>query len=233
MNDQDLERQLRSQRGPREEGYSPAPLPRTLEDARTSSSPPGRLLRAGLFVGVAAAGALTVAVVGGILSGPGNNGVGGTTSASPSASPSASSSVASGACAPSDVVLTAEPWGGAAGSRGTVVTVALAAGRSGCDLPKAVHAEVVDANGKHLVKGATPTTDGSVALAPAASFQVGVAWSNWCDPQPAAPMTLFFGFGNQVPSPVGAAGSVPASAVPPCNGNGASTLSLTDLQAQP
>jgi hypothetical protein len=229
MNDQDIERQLRSQRGPREQGYTPAPLPRTLADARTSSSRPGRLLRAGMFVGVAAAGALTVAVVGGILAGPGNNGVGGTTSASPSAS----ASVSSGACAPEDVVLTAEPWGGAAGSRGTVVTVALAAGGSGCDLPKAVHAEVVDANGKHLVKGATPTTDGSVALAPAASLQVGVAWSNWCEGQPAAPMTLFFGFGNQVPSPVGAAGSVPASAVPPCNGNGASTLSLTDLQAQP
>jgi hypothetical protein len=229
MNDQDLERQLRSQRGPREEGYTPAQLPRTLEDARANRAP-APIVRAGMFVGAAAAGALAVAVVAVILSGPSHNGVGGGTSASPSASPSASASVASGACAPGDVMLSAEPWGGAAGSRGTVVTVALAAGGPPCDLAKAVHAEVVDANGKHLVKGATSTTDGSVALAPAASFQVGVAWSNWCDSQPAAPMTLFFGFGNQVLSPVGAPGSVPASAVPPCNGNGASTLSLTDLQ---
>jgi hypothetical protein len=232
MNDQDLERQLRSQRSPREEGYTPAPLPMILEDARSATSPSGRLLRTGMFVGVAVAGALTVAVVGTILSGPPDHGVGGANSASPSAAASTPAS-GIGVCGPQDVILTAEPWGGAAGSRGTVVSVALAAGGTQCDLPKAVHAEVVDANGKHLVKGATPTTDGSVALAPAASLQVGVAWSNWCEGQPAAPMTLFFGFGNQVPSPVGAAGSVPASAVPPCNGNGASTLSLTDLQAQP
>ncbi|MDP9251063.1 MAG: DUF4232 domain-containing protein [Chloroflexota bacterium] len=231
MNDQDLERELRSQRSPREHGYTPARLPMTLEEARANRAP-ARILRAGMFVGAAAAGALAVAVVAVILSGPSHNGVGGGTSASPSASPSASASVASGACAPGDVVLTAEPWGGAAGSRGTVVTVSLAAGGAQCDLPKAVHAEIVDANGKHLVKGGTSTTDGSVALAPGASFQIGVAWSNWCDSPPAAPMTLSFGFANQVPSPVGASGSVPATAVPPCNGNGASSLSLTDLQPQ-
>jgi hypothetical protein len=227
MNDQDLERQLRSQRGPREDGYTPAPLPMTLEEARAKRAP-ARILRAGMFVGAAAAGVLAVGVVAVILSGPGNKGVGGTASASPSAS----ASVASGACTPADVMLSAEPWGGAAGSRGTIVTISQAPGGAPCDLPKAVHAEIVDAKGKHLVKGATSTTDGSVALAPGASFQVGVAWSNWCDSPPAAPMTLFFGFANQVPSPVGASGSLPATAVPPCNGNGASSLSLTDLQPQ-
>ncbi|HLA65334.1 MAG TPA: hypothetical protein VK600_01990 [Candidatus Saccharimonadales bacterium] len=232
MNDQDLERQLRSQRSPREAGYTPAQLPMTLEEARAKREP-APILRAGMFVGAAAAGALAVAVVAVILSGPSHNGVGGGTSPSPSASPTAAASVAPGACAPGDVILTAEPWGGAAGSRGTVVTVKLAPGAAQCDLPKAIHGEIVDANGTHLVKGVTSTTDGSVALAPDASFQVGVAWSNWCDSQPAAPMTLFFGFGNQVPSPVGTAGSVPASAVPPCNGSGPSSLSLTDLQPAP
>jgi hypothetical protein len=129
--------------------------------------------------------------------------------------------------------LSAEPWGGAAGSRGTVVTVTLADGASPCNLPLPARAEIVDANGMHLIKGASPRGSGSVALGPDGSFQIGVAWSNWCQAQPAAPMTLFLSFANQVPAPVGATASVPASAVPPCNGDGASTLSLTDLQAQP
>ena len=226
MNDQDLERELRSQRSRREDGYTPTRLPMTLEDGTPAGPRRSMVPRAALFAGAALAGALAVAVVTGILSGPrpdlGSDG-------SPSAQASAS---VPGDCGPSDVALSAEPWGGAAGSRGTVVTIALASAGLPCNLPKSAVAEVVDANGKHLVKGATPTSDGSVVLGPDASFQIGVAWSNWCGSEPAAPMTLFVGFGVQVPAPAGATGSMPATAVPPCNGDGPSTLSLTDLQPQ-
>jgi hypothetical protein len=226
MNDQDLERELRSQRSPREDGYAPTRLPMKLEDGTPAGPRRSMVPRAALFAGAALAGALAVAVVAGIMSGPGPD-VG--NDGSPSAQPTA---LVTGDCGPSDVALSAEPWGGAAGSRGTVVTVALAAGASPCDLPLPVRAEIVDANGKHLVKGASPTASGSVALGSGTSLQLGVAWSNWCGAQPAAPMTLFLGFGNQVPVSVGATGSVPATAVPPCNGDGPSTLSQTDLQPQ-
>ena len=227
MNDQDLERELRSQRGPREDGYAPMRLPMTFDDGSATGPRRSMVPRAALFAGAALAGALAVAVVTGILSGP-------RTEVGSDGSPSAQASASiPGDCGPSDVALSAEPWGGAAGSRGTVVTVALAAGAASCNLPMPARAEIVDANGRHLVKGATPTTTGSVALGSGASFQIGVAWSNWCGAQPATPMTLFLGFADQVPSPVGATGSISANAVPPCNGDGASTLSLTDLQAQP
>jgi hypothetical protein len=226
MNDQDLERELRSQRGPREDGYTPSRLPISLEQATSSGRQRSPLPRAALLAGVAVAGALAVAVVSGFLSAP-DGGVGTDPSPSAQASPPAA-----GACAPADIALSAEPWGGAAGSRGTVVTVALASEGTPCNLPKAVVAEIVDAADYHLVKGATPT-NGSVLLGSGASFQIGVAWSNWCGSQPMPPMTLFIGFGRALPLPVGATGSVPASAVPPCNGDGPSTLSLTDLQLQP
>ena len=70
MTHEDLERQLRSQRGPREDGYAPAGLPATLGTGLESSRAP-RLVRGGVLVGVAVAGALTVAVVSSILSGNG------------------------------------------------------------------------------------------------------------------------------------------------------------------
>ena len=72
MNDNDLEPDLRSQRGPREGGYTPTVLPVTLDKAPAPGSTPSRVGRAGLFVGVGLAGAAAVAVIAGILSGPGS-----------------------------------------------------------------------------------------------------------------------------------------------------------------
>src|SRR5437773_8052729 len=127
MNDQDLERELRSQRGPREDGYTPTRLPMTLDDGTTAGPRRSLVPRAALFAGAALAGALAVAVVAGILSGPGPDvGSGG----SPSAQATA---LLPGDCGPSDVALSAEPWGGAAGSRGTVVAGTPAAGTSFCN----------------------------------------------------------------------------------------------------
>src|SRR6266480_4338978 len=129
MNDQDLERDLRSQRGPREDGYAPTRLPMTLDDGPTAGPRRSMVPRAALFAGAALAGALAVAVVAGIMSGPGPDVVG---NGSPSAQASA---LLPGDCGPSDVTVSAETWGGAAGSRGTVVTLTLAAGTSFCNVP--------------------------------------------------------------------------------------------------
>jgi Protein of unknown function (DUF4232) len=230
MNDHDLERDLRTQRSPREEGYTPTRLPMTLGEAPVASEVPSRLPRAAMLAGAGLAGALAVAIAAGVFSGSGP-GVGATDSASPSAfastSPSAAASspaastpaAGSGACGPQDVSLVAEPWGGAAGSRGTVVTITLAAGREACMLGKGLAAEMVDASGSELVTTDTAEPGGSVSLEPGASFTIGITWSNWCGAAPAAPVTLqlkMSGWESFVAVPVPTGGADP---VPPCMGS--------------
>jgi hypothetical protein len=225
MNDQDLERDLRTQVGPREQGYAPSRLPLTLKDAATSRSRSSRMPRVLMLAGAGVAGAVAVAVLAGAFAGHGP-GVG---SGSQSA---AASAPTLGDCGASDVSMTAEPWGGAAGSRGTVVTVTLAAARTACLLSSTVHAQVVDANGTKVIDGVSPTDAGPfVRLDADASFEVGIDWSNWCDAQPSAPLTLSVGFGDRAASTAGTPGSIPGSAVPPCSGQAEpSTLSVTGLQ---
>ena len=224
MNDNDLERDLRSQRGPREEGYTPAGLPMTLDDGPAHAAGISRLPRAALFAGVAVAGALAVALVGGIFSGSGPDV--GSGSESPSA---AASSPAVGVCTPVDVTLQREPWGGAAGSRGTVVTVSLADGRYPCALGGRVAGLISDASGAVLVSGQSAAA-AAVKLEPNQAFTVGVAWSNWCGADPASPVLAlkFEGWAAAIPVNRGDA------PVPPCNGAGApSALSVTGLEPAP
>lgn len=229
MNDEDLERELRSQHGPREGGYAPAPLPVTLDGASVTVARPSRLPRAGLVVGAALAGALAVAVIAGIFSAS-DSGVGGTDSASPSAS---ASTQAEGSCAPMDVAFSAEPWGGAAGSRGTTVTIALAGGRYACSFPRGVTAQIADANGTVLLTASAPPAAGSVTLEPGGAFALSVVWSNWCAADVAAPVTLSLtpdGWASPVPVAAPAGGpDIP----PPCSGAGSpSTLYVTKLAPQ-
>ena len=230
MNDNDLERDLRSQRGPREEGYVATGLPMTLEEAPRPGSGLSGLPRAAMFAGVAVAGALAVALVAGVFSGPGPDV--GTGSESPSA---AASSPAVAACQPLDVALSAEPWGGAAGSRGTIVTVTLANGRYPCALAGQATGVISDANGTVLVSGGSVTAAGAPAvdLEPNTAFTVGVAWSNWCGNDPAAPVSLslkFEGWTSAVPVTVPSG----ANPVPPCNGAGSPTsLSVTSPEPAP
>jgi hypothetical protein len=239
MNDQDLERDLRTQRGPREEGYGPVRLPMALDEVPVASRGPSRLPRAAMLLGAGLAGALVVAIAAGAFSGSGP-GVGATDSASPSADtsnlPSAAASTlasGSGACGPQDVTLTAEAWGGAAGSRGTVVTLTLAAGHEACTLGKGLAAEIADANGSVLVTTAAAEAGGPVSLEPGASFTVGITWSNWCGDAPAAPVTLqlkMSGWASFVAVPVSTGGADP---VPPCMGSTEPTvLSWSGLEPQ-
>ena len=220
MNDNDLEAQLRSQRGPREEGYTPMALPNSLEGEHVPGGGPSPVLRAALFVGAAAAGALAIAVVAGVFSGRSPD-VG---SGSPSPSEAAN------ACAISDVALSAEPWGGAAGSRGTVVTITLAAGHSSCQLAGPVTVVINDANGTPVISATSDRTGGSVLLEQGAAYTVGIAWSNWCMGPPAAPLGIALSIpGWASPSSI-ATGGVD-DPVPPCNGPGSpSVLSVTTIE---
>jgi hypothetical protein len=229
MNDNDLERSLRTQRGPREDGYQPSALPMTLDEHRSATGArPSRLGRAGLFVGVAAAGALAVAAVAIVLSGPGA----GPEVGAGSASPTAGASEATTRCGARDLVLSAEPWGGAAGSRGTIVTIALASGRYDCLLPTRLIVRVADASGAVLANSESPSSSGSVVLDADTSFVVRVTWSNWCGADPVRPISLAVLIGlSGWSSPV----SVPAGAdpVPPCNGGATTTLSVSEVEAAP
>jgi hypothetical protein len=231
MNDHDLEQDLRTQRSPREEGYVPAPLPMALDGAPVVGRQASRLPRAVMLVGAGAAGALAVAIAAGLLSGT-DPGVGATGSTSPSAEAS-TQATGSGPCKAQDVILTAEPWGGAAGSRGTVVTVTLAGGHEGCTLGKGLAAQVADANANVLATTAVSPSGGPVALTPGASFTIGISWSNWCEAAPAAPVSLALkmsGWESFATVPVANGGSDP---VPPCMGSTEPTvLNWSGLEPQ-
>jgi hypothetical protein len=231
MNDQDLERELRSQRSPREDGYAPTRLPMTLDEAPAGRSGPAPLVRGGLFAGAVVAGVLAVAVVAAMLSGPGDRGVGvGKSSASPSAEPSGSSTTASepaspAACVPDELRLEADPWGGAAGSRGTIVTVSGSSGTCALDADPLAH--VSDVHGTVLVSNA-PGTGDTVTWPFGRAVNFAVTWSNWCGAAPDEPISLWISFEGAAAVPV----TVPAGGddpVPPCSGDAPSTLSVTLL----
>jgi hypothetical protein len=184
-----------------------------------------------MLVAAGVAGALAVAVAAGVFSGPGPE-VGANGSSSPSAEASTPAS-GGGACAPQDVSMTGEPWGGAAGSRGTVVTVALASGREACQLGKGLAAEITDANGSVLVTSGPSAAGEPVALAPGDTFTIGVSWSNWCAAAPSAPVSLALkmsGWDSFATVPVSSGGLDP---VPPCLGSAQPTvLTWSGLEPQ-
>jgi hypothetical protein len=228
MKNDDLERELRSQQGPREAGYTPVHLPMTPEEGQVARRRPSRLPRSAMLVGAGLAGALAVAIAAGVFSGPGPEvGAG-------SNKPSAEASAAPGTCGPEDMTLAAEPWGGGAGSRGTVVTIALADGRPTCTLSQGVMGTIEDAHGTGLISSALLAFwSKPVLLEPGSAYTIGVAWSNWCGDAPVEPVSLSIRDPNW---PAAAPVTIPVGGidpVPPCMGsNEPSSLSLTYLRPQ-
>ncbi|HEV8252424.1 MAG TPA: DUF4232 domain-containing protein [Candidatus Limnocylindria bacterium] len=224
MNDDNLERELRSQRGPREAGYVPVPLPMTPDEGPVGNRRPSRLPRAMMLVAAGAAGALAVAFAAGVFSGTGPE-VG-----SSSTTPSAEASAAPGTCGPDDVTLEAEPWGGAAGSRGTLVTISLADGRDACVVIGAISAQIKDANGSVLVDGESAGAGESVSLEPGSAPALSITWSNWCGPSPAAPVGLWVALEGW-PSALSVTVPDGTDPVPLCLGASVpSSLSVADLE---
>jgi hypothetical protein len=219
MNDNDLERQLRAQAGPREEGYVPTRLPVSPDEA--PSRRPSPLLRAAVLVPAVAAGVLAVALAGSLLSGQRGPTVGS------NGSPTAQATPGIAVCTAADVQVNAEPWGGAAGSRGTVIDLSLSAGHEPCYLWQGVDAHIFDSSRRDLVSGSSLQSVRRFNLEPGRHFTVGLAWSNWCDAAPSGPYTVAIGHGITV-TPAGA-NLVP----PPCNGDGGTNLSVTEVQPAP
>jgi hypothetical protein len=234
MNDHELERMLRSQAGPRERGYRARQL---AEPAARPGGAESSILRVAVLASAVAAAALVVAIGAAALLPRSPIGVGaGSSSPSASATPPPSQATPSSnnvaACTESDVDLGAEAWGGAAGSRGTLITLALREGRSACTLGQATGAWLTDAAGTTLVDSGPMNADAvALLLDGEQAYAVGVAWSNWCgadvDGNVAVHLRLLGGLDLDVVPDGGAA------AVPPCMGDEPTSLSVTALQPAP
>ncbi|HEY8179750.1 MAG TPA: DUF4232 domain-containing protein [Candidatus Limnocylindria bacterium] len=224
MNDNDLEQQLRTQTGPREGGYVPSQLPATLDSGPDRR--PSRALHLAVLVPAVVAGVAVVAVAAALLTGGGPGGVG---SGSSPTQPASSTPPEVTHCQPADVAFEAEAWGGAAGSRGTVVTVRLADGRYPC-LFSPVPGARIEAQGATLVESAAAGADAMYTLETGMQARFSVTWSNWCGKafDSVNLVVVSGGVDHPVEVPPG------IGAMPPCMGeNTPSTLSVTDLSSAP
>lgn len=227
MNNDDLERQLRAQAGPREVGYQPTVLPATLEAEPRRSRPLSASRMALVGAAVLAGAALAIALTRVPQPAPSGVGAGGSPGPSPTvrATPTQPEPAT---CVAGDFAWSTDPWGGAAGSRGTNVLLRGVTSLTGCLIAGDVSVQIRDANGQVLVSATTTShlrsTAGDV-------FEIGIAWSNWCGQDPAAPLTAALqlpGDATEVPLVAPGDAGIP---VPPCNGEGQpSNLSVTEIQ---
>jgi hypothetical protein len=227
MNDSDLERRLRSETGPRERGYIAHGLPPS-PDGRTPR--PSRGLRFAAVI-PAAAGIVAVAVVGAMLGGNEGPDVGADGSPSPTLVPSVIGGMP--VCTNDGLTMSAERWGGAAGSRGTVVTVQLAQDHATCALiPSDIAARMSDVDGNTLITSEIPQPmSRDVIEVRAGDLRAySVVWSNWCGDRPAPPVGLSVSVEEGTHWTAIAAPGDGADPVPPCLGqNAPSNLTVTAL----
>lgn len=224
MNDNDLERQLRTQAGPREEGYVPVRLPASPDEAIQRR--PSPIMRAAVLVPAVAAGILAVAVAGTLLNGQRGPNVG--SEASPSVPAPSASEAAMRACTAADLEWWSEPWTGAAGSRGTTLLLRGIPSLDGCSIDGSLSFYLTDSQGTTLAVGATAPTHTRVRGG--AAWEIGLAWSNWCGAvvQPLRLSVTLPGDKHEMLFPPPNDAEIP---VPPCNGPSLpSHLSTTDLQ---
>ena len=231
MTHERLERRLVSEPAPDELDWVARPLPLSVADARarvTASPRAHRGLLAMAMVVAVAIVALGAWSLGSAWLAASPRGIGNGVVDSPTPSPA---EPAIGACTAEDFAVASDPWGGAAGSRGTTVVLRVVASTPACDLPAGVTLRVVNTSGASLVEGASDPAPGE-RIEGGTQLEVGVAWSNWCDPQPGTPLTLELRLdGDTTWIPVVAPGGT-GPLVPPCMGSGGPTnLSITGFQA--
>lgn len=227
MNRDAIERTLR-QPGPLEEAYLPIAVPAHAADARHGRGWRGGLLAASQLGMVAAAvvGGTALAILLSHASLPGGNGVG---AGVPTPTPTASSAPLSrSACTANDFAWSTDPWGAAAGSRGTTVISRGVSSLAGCQIDGEASLLLKDASGAELLTGRTAATN--VRVRAGTLLEMSITWSNWCSAAPAGPLSLSLTLpGDTQPVPVVASqGDI---LVPPCLGAGQpSVLGGTDFQ---
>jgi hypothetical protein len=114
--------------------------------------------------------------------------------------------------------VTAAPWGGAAGSRGTDVTV-VNQGPSDCVLPSGPQVAVVDAGGNVLAQSRQAAGGAGTAIQPNQTIGFSVLLGNWCNQSVSLPLHVRLALTSGA---VDIAGSTLATSddLPPCNGPG-------------
>jgi hypothetical protein len=229
VNEDRIERELR-QRGPRERGATLPPVPADLAAARVELSRlhRGRALRGaiGAGLGVLAAAAVVVVAIAVAATGPRN---GPQVGDGASVQPSASAGI--GECQASSLEATAEPWGAAAGSRGTMVHVTNT-GSVTCTLSGRPGASIGDARLMLVVStdGGTDPGVRPIELEPGQTALTSVVWSNWCGRElRGGGLSLTLRVGGDF-LPVTPDASAPDILVPPCMGSDPTSLSTIDFQ---
>jgi hypothetical protein len=123
-----------------------------------------------------------------------------------------------GSCDPTTLVTRITMWEGAAGSR--IATVELTNGGPRCTFPTMQRPQLVDGGGAVLIDGSNPTTTDTITVGPGEKLTTLVQDSNYCGPDPTAPVTIKFVLRDG--RAIEAAPQSPTDAtVPPCNGAGA------------
>jgi hypothetical protein len=238
MTNERLDDQLRAEPDPLELRYAARPLPASASEARELVDT--RRARRGstpwLAVTAVAAAAAIAMAAGSWLDGDGRSGIGADGSQSPasptSAAPTASAPAsADGApCRSADLAVSSDAWDSGAGSRGTTIVFRVVDSAVGCRLGGALAGRITDGTGSILVEAQSESVPVATVTG-TTQFEIGVAWSNWCGPEPARPLQMSVTLaGDDVAIPL-----VPPPGteilVPPCMGAGQdSALSITGFQ---
>jgi hypothetical protein len=242
MSDDRIERELRDP-GPRESAGRGRQLPADLRQARLLLSEiDGRRSAARVAVRATAVALTAVAAVAvaiaigaswqpGILPGGASATPQPSASATSTAAPTPTASQGASVCAPSNLRAMADPWGGAAGSRGTTIHITLMSGPD-CVLQGNPGARILAGDGSVVIASLDPTQRSdqpwvepgaqSITMsAQGAGTTVSVVWGNWCAAYPSGPqleLELRVAVdGPQLPVATAAGDAIP---VPPCNGPG-------------
>jgi hypothetical protein len=134
------------------------------------------------------------------------------------------------ACSGNDLTVAATAWGGAAGSRGTDVTVQSKADAA-CELPASPAIVALDAGGAVVAQGKVGSVGIGPALQPGASLKFSLEFSNWCKENVQLPLhfALLLVSGS---TQIDQLAITSADELPPCNGPGLPvTLSTTDWES--
>ena len=105
--------------------------------------------------------------------------------------------------------------------------------RAGVPAPQGAGREITDANGGVVVTSGPSAAGEPVSVAPGDSFTIGIAWSNWCEAAPAAPLSLALKVSGWESFATVAIGDGGLDPVPPCLGSAEPTvLSWSGLEPQ-
>jgi hypothetical protein len=154
---------------------------------------------------------------------------------SPARAPTTSPSVAPSGpvtptgCTAADLQASGGPWGGAAGSRGADVSVALK-GAASCLLPPRPVVAILDATGVVVVQAAPVVASSQPPLAAGAPASFSILFGNWCAPGPKLPFRPVMVVDGATVEIAGLSLTT-TDALPPCNGPGQpASISATDWQ---